>query len=236
VKGAKAIGESSVFYLYFPATAERIAQAVPDAKIIMILRDPVDRAYSHYRFLVGRETLGFEEALSREEERRQQDFEPAWWYKELGLYYRQVKHFLEVFGTQRVKVLLYEEFFANPQQSLRDVFTFLEVKEDVVINTSLRYNVVGVPKSQRLYSLLEHSIYNPSLLEKGIKSLVPQRLRRTWVGKASGMLTRPVPMDPRMRVQLKEYFAEDVGKLEDLLHRDLLRRWQYQQPSIAQRP
>jgi Sulfotransferase family len=234
VRGAKAIGESSAFYLCFPDTAERITQAVPDAKIIMILREPVERAYSAYTFLFGRETLGFEEGLSREEERKQKGFEPMWWYKELGLYYRQVKHYLEVFGTQRVKVLLYDELFANPGQALRDVFTFLGVKEDVVIDTSVRYNVAGNPKSRRLYALLDHFIYTPGPLEKCIKSLVPQHLRQVWASKAIGMFTRPVPVDPQIHAQLKAYFAEDVGKLEDLLQRDLL-CWHYREPSFAQK-
>lgn len=234
--GAKAIGESSAFYLCLPGTAERIAQAVPDAKIIMILREPADRAYSAYIFLVrdGRETLGFVEALSWEEERKQKGFEPMWWYKELSLYYRQVKHYLEVFGTQQVKVLLYEELFVNPGQTLRDVFTFLGVKEDVVIDTSVRYNVAGVPKSRRLYTPLNHFIYNPSSLEKHIKSLIPMNMRIAWASKAIGMLTRHVPMDLQVHTQLKSYFAEDVGKLEDLLHRDLL-CWHYRELSIAQK-
>jgi hypothetical protein len=235
--GAKAIGESSAFYLCFPSTAERIAQAVPDAKIIILLREPADRTYSAYMFLVrdGRETLGFEEGLNREEERRQKGFEPMWWYKELSLYYKQVKHYLEVFGTQRVKVLLYDELFANPGQALRDVFTFLGVKEDVVIDTSVRYNVAGNPKSPRLYALLKHFIYTPGPLEKLVKSLVPQHLRQVWASEAMGMLPRPVPVDPQIHAQLKTYFAEEVRKLEDLLHRDLL-CWHYREPSIAQKP
>src|SRR5947209_2985366 len=153
--GAKAIGESSAFYLCFPGTAERIAQKVSDAKIIMILREPVDRAYSAYMFLQrdNRETLGFAEGLDREEERKQKGFEPMWWYKELGLYSSQVKHYPEVFGKQRVKVLLYEEFFPNPARVLRDVLAFLGVKEDVVIDTSVRYNLSGAPKSRKFYNL-----------------------------------------------------------------------------------
>jgi hypothetical protein len=233
--GAKAIGESSAFYLCFPSTAEQIAQAVPDARIIMILREPADRAYSSYMFLVrdNRETLGFAESLSQEEERKQKGFEPMWWYKELGLYYWQVKHYLEVFGTQRVKVLLYEELFANPEQTLRDVFTFLGVKEDVVIDTSVRYNVSGVPKSRRLYAPLDHFIYHPSPLEKHIKSLIPLPMRIAWASKVIGTATRQVPVDPQVHTPLKAYFAEVVGKLEDLLQRDL-GCWHYRELSIAQ--
>ena len=237
VTGEKAIGESSVFYLCYPASAERIAQTVPEAKIIVLLREPVARTYSSYIFLLrdGRETLGLEEGLHREEERKEQGFEPMWWYKELSLYYRQVKHYMDVFGEERVKVLLYEELHANPEQVLRDAFAFLEVREDVGIDTSVRYNLSGVPKSRGIYNLLDHFIDKPSALERRIKSLVPLNLRIAWASKIIGMFTHSVPMNPQMQAQLKAYFAEDVGKLEDLLHRDLS-SWHYQKPSLVQKP
>ena len=268
VTGKKAIGESSAFYLYFLGTAERITQAVPDAKIIILLREPVARAFSAYSYMVsnGRETLSFEEGLNQEEERRQEGWEPIWWYKELGLYYRQVRHYLEVFGTQQVKVLLYDELCANAGQMLRDVFAFLVqnqqtysgmnehakasyrmtfpkmfpdyalgVEEDVGIDTSVRHNPSGAPKSRRLYTLLGNFIDNPNFLEKRIKSLLPSRLREAWASKAIDKLTRPALLDPQIHAQLQAYFAEDVSKLEDLLHRDLL-SWQSQRPNIAHKP
>ena len=231
---AKAVGESSAFYLCFPHAADRIAQAIPDAKIIITLREPVDRTFSSYTFMLrdSRETLGFEEGLSREEERKQKGFEPIWWYKELSLYYKQVKRYMDIFGRERVKVLLYEELFTNPAQSLRSVFAFLGVNEDVVINTSVRYNVSGVPKSRKLYNVLDKFIYNPNALEKRVKSLVPQRLRVAWASKIIGMSVDRVSMDPQVRAQLEAYFAEDVGNLEDLLHQDLT-CWHNRKLSIA---
>jgi len=235
VTEAKAIGESSAFYLCFPGTAERIAKTIPNAKIIIILREPVERAYSSYMFIVrdGRETLGFEEGLKREEERKQQSYEPIWWYKELSLYYKQVKHYLDVFGREQVKVLLYEDFCTNTGQVLRDVFNFLEVNEDVAIDTSVRYNVSGSPKSRRFYSRLDNFIYYPSSIEKRIKSLVPQHLRVAWASKIIGMSVERIPLDPYVHTKLMAYFAEDVRQLEDLLQRDLL-HWHYQETSAAQ--
>jgi len=230
VSGEKAVGESSAFYLCYPQTAERIAQAVPDAKILMILREPVTRTYSAYMFLARdeRETLGFEEGLKREEERKLRGFEPMWWYKELSMYYSQVNHYLQVFGTERVKVLLYDELYPNPGQALRDVFAFLGVKEDVVINTSVRYNVSGAPKSRRLHTLLYKLMDNPNALAKRVKPAL------AW--KAMGrFLLRPVPkMNPQTNAQLKAYFAEDVAKLEDLLHQELL-CWHYREPSSVRK-
>ncbi len=232
-RDAKAIGESSAFYLCYPHAAERIARAVPDAKIIIILREPVDRVYSSYMFVTrdSRETLGFAEGLSLEEERKRKGWEPIWWYKELSLYYQQVRHYLEVFGAEQVKVLLYDELFNNPGRVLRDVFAFLGVKEDVVVDTSVRYNLSGAPKSRKLYSLLDNFIYNPNPLEKRIKTFVPKNLRVVWASKLIGMVTRPVPIDTQVQAELKLSFADDVGKLEELLHRDLA-SWQYRKPSL----
>lgn len=231
---AKAIGEASAFYLCYPSSADLIAQTVPDAKIIMVLREPVARTYSAYMFLLrdGRETLGFEEGMSLEEERKAGDFEPMWWYRELSLYYNQVKHYLDVFGPHRVKVLLYEELFTNPEQVLPDVFGFLGVKEDVSIDTSVHYNVSGSPKSRKLYTMLNNFMFNPNSFEQRIKTLVPQRLRTVWASRLIGAVTKPIPLEPEIKEQLKVYYAEDVGKLEDLLQRDLL-CWHYREPSLA---
>lgn len=223
VRGEKAIGEASVFYLSFAGTAERIAQAVPDAKIIISLREPVERAYSAYMHLVrdGRETLGFAEGLSQEQERKQKGFEPLWWYKELSLYYEQVKRYLEVFGRERVKVLLYDELCDNPGQMLREVFVFLGVKEDVDIDTSVRYNVSGVPKSRRLYTLM-YNCY--ALLCKFV-----DKPSSALAHKALSVLLRRVPMNEQIQAQLKADLVEDVGRLEELLQRDL-NWWQHQHP------
>jgi hypothetical protein len=228
VAGEKAIGETSPFYLCLPGTAERIAQAIPEAKIIMILREPVDRTYSAYMHLIreGRETLSLEEGLSREAERKQQGFEPMWWYKELSLYYSQVKRYLEVFGPKQVKVLLYEEFYAHPEQGLRDVFAFLGVKEDIAIDTSVRYNPAGEVRARRLYTFMTNFIRNPNAVERRIKSFIPRKVRSVWATKAVSMLVRPVPIEPQVHMQLKADFAENVAKLEDLLQRDL-HCWNY---------
>jgi hypothetical protein len=231
VTGKKAIGESSAFYLCLPGTAERIAQAVPNARIIIILREPVIRAYSAYMLLTrdGREALSFEEGLQREAERKQQGYEPMWWYKELSLYAAQVQHYFEVFGPERVKVLIYDELFADSEQTLREVFAFLGVKQDVPIDTSVRYNVAGVPKARWLHSLLYKLIDSPYSPAKHVKP--------AFAWKAMGkFLLRPVPqMNPQTQAELKAYFAEDVAALEELLQRDL-RCWGYREPELVQEP
>ncbi|HLJ34600.1 MAG TPA: sulfotransferase [Ktedonobacteraceae bacterium] len=233
VKGAKAVGESSVFYLCFPGTAERIAAVAPNSKIIVLLREPAARAFSAYMLLVrdGRETLEFVEGLSQEEERRQTGFEPMWWYKEAGLYYHQVKRYLDVFGTERVKVVLYDELFTHPEQTLRDVFSFLEVRPNISINTSGHYNMGGVPKSRGLYTFLYNFAGKAGPLVNKVSPLA-KHIKPALAWKAIGMFLRPVEKDIQIHARLKAYFTEDVGNLEALLHQDL-RHWQTQEPDIT---
>ena len=133
-----------------------------------------------------------------------------------------------------MKVLLYDELSANPGQVLHDVFAFLGVKEDVAIDTSVRFNTAGVPKSRKLYTILDNFIYNPNPLEKRIKSLIPSQVRMEWASRITAMFLRPISMDSQLHSQLKASFAEDVGKLEDLLQRDLL-SWRIASPATGKK-
>ncbi len=108
VKNEKAIGEASADNLYYYEQAIfYIKKYIGNPKIIIILRNPIERAYSAYLHLVRdeRETLSFKEALAEEEKRRKQNWEFIWFYKNVGFYFNQVKAYLENF-TQ-VKVYFY---------------------------------------------------------------------------------------------------------------------------------
>jgi hypothetical protein len=235
-KGKKAIGEASAFYLCLPGTAEGIAQTIPDARIIILLREPVARTYSAYMLLQrdGRETAGFVEGLRREQERKREGYEPMWWYKELSLYSSQVKRYLEIFGPTQIKVLLYEDLAANPARVTREAFAFLGVRENVAIDTSVRYNVAGLPKSRRLYRAMANILEKPGPLTKGIKSLIPLHIQNAVEHRVLDMLVRPVPIDPQIQTHLEAYFAEDIEKLEDLLEQELL-CWHSRKPGMGQR-
>jgi Sulfotransferase family len=225
--GKRVIGESSAFYLCHPRAADRIASACPDPKIIIMLRNPVERAYSAYMYLVrdGRETLSLTEGLEREGERKAQRFEPMWWYTELGRYFMQVKRFLDLFGKRRVMVLLYDDLCANPAQLVCSVFDFLGVRRDVPIDTSIRYNSAGVPRSRTLYTVVDTFLAGPLALKKHIKALMPSSVSTALRDRVMSALVEPVPMGADVPTQLRGVFADDVNNLEDLLGRDL-RCWQ----------
>jgi hypothetical protein len=134
------VGEASPSYLFHPQAAERVAALMPRAKLIAVLRNPVDRAFSHYQHEValGREQLSFEEALdaegdrmSGELERMAQDpsyFSHAWWnytYAARGNYAEQLERWFAAFPRGQVLVLISEELLQEPAESYVRTLEFL---------------------------------------------------------------------------------------------------------------
>jgi Sulfotransferase domain len=134
------VGEASPSYLFHPLAPERVAALLPDVRLIAILRDPVDRALSHYHHEVslGREPLSFEHALEREEERTRGEvermiddpayFSHAWWnftYRARGLYAEQLERWLAVVPRERLLVLASEELLGRPDETYARVLEFL---------------------------------------------------------------------------------------------------------------
>jgi Sulfotransferase domain len=135
-------GEATPYYLFHPHAAKRMARVIPQARLIALLRNPVDRAYSLYHQQVrkGLEDLKFEEAIEAEEARMRgemdkmlederyvsfdlQDFS----YLSRGIYVDQLLRWSGFFGREQMFVLKSEDFFDNPRQTLKTVFSFLEL-------------------------------------------------------------------------------------------------------------
>ena len=134
------VGEASPSYLFHPLAPERVATLVPHARLIVLLRNPVDRALSHYHHEValGREPLSFEEALAREEERTRGEvermladgayFSDPWWnytYIGRGRYAEQLERWLAVFPGEQLLVLTSDELGGRPAQAYSRVLGFL---------------------------------------------------------------------------------------------------------------
>jgi hypothetical protein len=147
VTDEKAIGEASASYLYSPKAPALIKRSIPDAKLIAVLRNPADRAYSNYLYCVkmGREPLAsFAEALQAEEKRIRENWGPLWHYRQKGFYYSQVKRYFDVFGQDQVKVYLYDDLRGKPSSMLGDIFRFLDVDETFVPDLSIEHNTAGI--------------------------------------------------------------------------------------------
>ncbi|HEX7065262.1 MAG TPA: sulfotransferase [Bacillales bacterium] len=217
----KAIGESSVDYLYYKESADLIHEAFPDAKIIIMLRNPVDRAFSAYLHLTrdSRETLSFEEGLQKEAERKRQNYEFLWHYKSVGMYYEQVRKYIEAFGSDRVRIYLFEDLQNDLDHLLRDVFTFLGVDPDIKPEDTKPLNFSGIPKSKRMEALMKPSRFQG--LKKVIRTFLPKKFRSELLYKLRRSNLQKIEMQKQTRKELIEVFRSDVNQLEQLIDRDL---------------
>jgi len=136
--------EATPYYLYHPLAAERLAKYIPKIKLIVLLRNPIDRAYSHYNhtFRNGDENLSFEDALKNEKNRLQGEKDKilndenyvsfaqrAYSYIERGMYYDQLKVWMNYFPKEQFLILKTEEFQKDVQKCLNQVYKFLGINK-----------------------------------------------------------------------------------------------------------
>ncbi len=135
-----AIGEASVWYLYRPEVAARLKRALPQVKLIALLRDPVERCFSDFKqgLSLGYESeTDFLTAVQADQQRRGN----ACHYVAQGFYYQQISRYLNLFDPSQLKLCLYEDLRDQPQQLLQDIFRFLEVDDQFQPDTSVKQNI-----------------------------------------------------------------------------------------------
>jgi Sulfotransferase family len=214
--GESAIGDVSPAYLPSPIAAGRIRAAVPHARIVAILRDPVERAYSHFLDNVGsgwEPETDFERVLDLREQRRGERWWRKWDYVDNGFYAAQLERYFEAFEPDRIRIYLYEELRADTHGLVSDLLSFLEVDPSVALDMSGRHNVSAVPRSRGVQRLLSA----PAPVRQAVRPLVPTRLRSRV---RRGNLHRP-QMPAVARARLREIYRQDVERLEALIGRDL---------------
>lgn len=230
---AKAVGEASPAYLPHPTAAQKIHQRFPKARIIVSLRNPIDRAYSHYtynkmRYLESAET--FREALDAEQASSNPIYSIK--YAGVGFYFEHLSRYFQVFGEENVKVILFDDIKEDPGQVCQDLFNFLEVKPDVPIDTSgtsnptlQRHPVLAVlyrlkggdnPFSKAARGLHRRLARSQSYL-KAKKAFYVRS--RKFAAQAGGK--RPERISAEHRDYLREVFRDDIQKLQTLIDRDL---------------
>jgi hypothetical protein len=178
-------GESTPYYLFYPHAPRRVKETIPGVKLIVLLRNPVDRAYSHYHHEVrtGAEKASFEDALERERETMPREVakirEDARYtsfshvhhaYLSRGIYVDQLQPWVELFGRERMIIISSEDFYADPATAVGQVFDFLgmpgwtssrykkynEAQYDRM-DTAIRDRLIAYykPHNQRLYEYLD---------------------------------------------------------------------------------
>lgn len=223
-RGQRAVGEITPSYLYMEGAAERIKRDLGEVRLIVCLRNPVDRAFSQYRkhLRAGAVHVDFEAALERNPE-----------YVERGFYAKQLDRFLRIFPGDRILVMIYEDVKKDPLSHLERVFDFLEIDssfvpacaQDLVPSEALGGGIYG-PFS-KISRFARHRMRLGAFmdfLKKGKLSIPLDRLfdrfgptRRV---PGDGKERPEVVLQPRTREYLASVFKNENQRLSDLLNRD----------------
>jgi hypothetical protein len=216
-----AIGEASMTYTYpefRSVIAGRIASVLPDVKLIYVVRNPVDRAYSHYlyyRFHSGAESRDFETALVSDNI-----------YIQTSDYMSWINTYLKRFDPEKILLVLFEEWILDQYATLSNIASFIGVNSDEFAGgTPIHTNSSYVPRSRFASSVSQRFLR--SSLRRVVEGRLPHKirpvLRNSWravLGKRGSI--------PTMREDTREYlggvFEESVSRLEDYWERDL-RAW-----------
>jgi hypothetical protein len=216
-------GESTPFYLADLASHQRIHEAVPGARMVVVLRDPVDRAYSNWAHLWadGLETIdNFVAACAEERRRRDAGWAPFWRYLETGLYGRQLLHLFGLFPREQVHIIRYMDLVEAPAETLDGVCRFLGVAEGMVTEVPAR-NVGGYVPPTRYARVLRTAFRGGASIGRHF----PPQVWRTASLPLQWLLQRTPQHRPELaeseRAQLVDHFAEDIDIVEEITGWDL---------------
>ena len=218
-------GESSTMYLQFPdISIKNINKYLnDDVKIIIMLRNPIERAFSGYQHVKRynvMENLDFEDAIKQCENRYfiNTNFTPSSRYINIGLYYTMVKKFKDNFG-ENMHIVIYDDFIADTQNELSKIFSFLNIS-DFVINTNEKYMVGGW---QWKNSFLKKLFLKKNLLNKFIRFILPfQSFKKILRNRLVQVFSTPVvKMKDTTKSSLQNLYKEDLKKLSTIIDRDL---------------
>lgn len=226
---ANAIGEASTCYLGSPGAVHEIQAFCETARIIIMLRNPIDVMYAEHseRLFDGTEHIAtFATALDSREERKwrcgrfKSQRVVRLSYRELVTFSEQVKRFIDVFRSPNVHVIVYDEFVENPARVYEEVLTFLEVSP----SHEFAFNVVHA--NRRIRSVMIHDLlgHPPKTIRQLVRTFLPPSTRRK-VGNYLNALNvefaaRPI-LDHDFKRRLAREYAEEVRQLGALIHRDL---------------
>lgn len=232
-KNENAIGEVGVWNLYSSHAAKNIFQFNPQAKIIAIVRNPVDMLYSlhsNHVFNQNENIADFGEAWRAEADRKEgKRISPVikcpvegLYYSEIAKYSEQLQRYINLFGKDRVWIFLYDDLSSRPKEMYTELLRFLSVTEIVPPD----FKVYNSSKTIRSSWMRNMTINAPAWIRRTGRTLFPhQSRRRDWLMKTLWQInTREAErkkLDSSLRQQIIEHYLPDIHRLEEMLQRDL---------------
>jgi len=219
-------GEISPGYLLYKESPKLIYDYNPEIKLIAVLRNPVDRFFSHYNFFIQKklETRSIEEVIKQENIMEDVYFNDKFLenrpitYIRNGLYFKNLSRYFELFPAQNIKIILYDNFRQNPQEVLNEICEFLEISK-FELEDIKEHNVTMISNNQSIDSVvnaishLKIKKYLPDSLKSAAKSF------QTFINRLNQEKIKP--LEDEQRQKLNQIFKSDIEKLEKLIGLDL---------------
>ena len=158
---AKAIGEASPTYMYSKKACLEIKEKLPNVKLIVSLRNPIDMTYSYYQMQMRQ---------LKPKDQIPIDLNNVSRWSEMGLYFKYLKQYFDCFNKKQIKIIIFEEWIKDPLPALQGIFQFLSVDDEFIPDMGVQYNIGGVAKNRYVAFLLRHkkslNILKPIIPEK----------------------------------------------------------------------
>ncbi len=226
-KDEKRVGAVSPDCMHLKESPKRIKKTLgADVKLIFLLRNPVDRAFSHYlmTYRLGYEKEPFLKAIQLEKERIEQNIEykHRFSYISRGKYYKHIKHYLNYFPINQMKFLIFEELYnaKKGRDILEELFEFLDINS-IDVDLGVKKNKGAVPVAKWLTPFISKRYKDKYPVLRWLrKTLVPTQRLRNFLLR---YLKRERPrLEADTKHQLyKQYFKKDIEQLEQLIEKDL---------------
>ena len=223
VRDEIAIGEASPNYLFhYESSAARIKKYVPDARLIMVLRNPIERAYSDYLMHIrdaintnSTKVMSFSEQIDK---RAHKSF-----IIRKGFYATPVKYYLDCFDKDQIKVFLYDDLVRDPQQFMEEFYTYIGV-DSFQADVSKKVQQAKIPKNQAINNLLQSKNPLRAFVANTLKTVVPLETRqniRDRLINFNSQSKKSMPLTDSDREKLINLYREDILQLQYLIDRDL---------------
>lgn len=205
----KAVGDLSSSYLFNKETPKRIHQFNPYAKIIIVLRNPVERALSHYLMDVnlGYINVSLSKVINNKDTFKQHYQE----YIELGFYEQQIRAYTKQFPDSQIKVVLSDTLYANTAETLKDIYSFINVSTTFITDFETVHNSYTEPRFKALKSLVQSD---------GLKKMIPSSLK----SGLKSLIYKTNAEKPKLEVEkdlLREIYKKSIVETETLINQDL---------------
>jgi hypothetical protein len=221
VRDEIAIGEASPNYLFhYQSSAARIKKYVPNARLIVVLRNPIERAYSdylmHIRDAIGSQVISFSEQIDKKAHKS--------FIIRKGFYATPLKYYLEHFSTEQIKVYLYDDLIRDSEQFMQDFYTYIGVDPNFKPDVTQKVQQAKVPKNQTIHNLLQRKNPLRTFAANSLKTIMPLEIRqniRDRLINFNSQSKKAVPLSTEDRQKLITLYRQDILQLQDLIDRDL---------------